>query len=256
MHSTDGMFLAMKAKSAPVIVAIYESAMDRPNARALAAYIRTRAEDATVPVSLMLDHGSSFEQCMKAISYGFTDVMYDGSKLPLEENVDNTRTIVRAAHAVGIGVEAELGLVGRGSAYEDLDLRRKGFTDPDTVEEFVAQTGVDFLAIAIGTAHGLYDGEPQLDIDLLREIRSRVDIPLVLHGGSGCTDDQFRTVIQAGISKVNVATDLYATTGRRLAKCAAQAEGAAYFSMTRAAVESFEERCGFYLDLFGASGKA
>ena len=109
--------------------------------------------------------------------------------------------------------------------------------------------------VAIGTAHGLYDGEPHLDIDLLREIRSRVQLPLVLHGGSGCTDDQFRAVIQAGISKVNVATDLYATTGRRLAK-AARAEGAAYFQMTRAGVESFQERCGFYLDLFGASGKA
>jgi fructose-bisphosphate aldolase class II len=255
MHSTDGMFQAMEAKSAPVIVAIYESAMDRPNARALAAYIRARAEHATVPVSLMLDHGTSFEQCIKAISYGFTDVMYDGSRLPLEENIRNTRAVVRAAHAVGIGVEAELGLVGRGSAYEDLDLRRKGFTDPDTVEEFVAQTGVDFLAIAIGTAHGLYDGEPDLDLDLLREIRSRVELPLVLHGGSGCTDDQFREVIQAGISKINVATDLYATTGRRLVE-ATKAEGASYFQMTRAAVESFQERCGHYLDLFGASGKA
>jgi fructose-bisphosphate aldolase class II len=255
MHSTDGMFLAAEEKQAPVIIAIYESAMDRPNARALAAYIRTRAEEATVPVSLMLDHGTSFEQCMRAISYGFTDVMYDGSKLPLEENIQTTRTVVRAAHAVGIGVEAELGLVGRGSDYEDHDVRRKGFTDPDDGEAFVAQTGVDFLAIAIGTAHGLYKGEPQLDLDLLREIRSRVDLPLVLHGGSGCTDDQFRAVVEAGISKVNVATDLYATTGRRLVK-AAQAENAAYFSLSRAAVESFQERCGFYIDLFGASGKA
>ena len=130
MHSTDGMFLAIEEKRAPVIVAIYESAMDRPNARALAAYIRTRAEDATVPVSLMLDHGTSFEQCIKAISYGFTDVMYDGSKLPLEENIETTRWVVRAAHAVGVPVEAELGHVGRGSEYQDFGALRKGFTDP------------------------------------------------------------------------------------------------------------------------------
>lgn len=255
MISTDGMFLALEEKHAPTIVAMYESSMQRPNARAFAAYIRTRAEDTSVPVSLMLDHGTSFEQCIKAISYGFTDVMYDGSKLSLEENIRISRMVAQAAHAVGIGAEAELGLVGRGSEYEDLNVRRKGFTDPDIVEEFVNKTGVDFLAIAIGTAHGLYDGEPDLDIDLLREIRTRVDIPLVLHGGSGCTDDQFRAVVQAGISKINVATELYATTGIRLVK-AAKVEKARYFDLTQAATASFQDRCGFYLDLFSTSGKA
>ena len=254
MHSTEGMFNVLEAKRAPAMVAIYAAAMDRPNARAFAAYIRARAEDCSVPVSLMLDHGRSYEDCIRAIAYGFTDVMFDGSKLPMEENIETTRMVVRAGHAVGVGVEAELGHVGRGSDYEDHETRRKGFTDPDSVQRFVAETGVDFLAVAVGTAHGLYAGDPELDFDLLREIRACVDLPLVLHGGSGVTEEQFRTAIANGIAKINVATDLFVTTGRRLCE-AAQAEGASYFSLTQAAITSFEERCGYYLDLFGASGR-
>jgi ketose-bisphosphate aldolase len=181
--------------------------------------------------------------------------MYDGSKLPYEENVETTRAVVRAAHAMGVPVEAELGHVGRGDDYEDLELRRQGYTNPDDAVRFVEQTGVDYLAIAIGTAHGLYRKEPQLDLDLLDEIRARVEVPLVLHGGSGVTEDQFRAAIARGISKINVATDLYATTGRCLVE-AAQEENASYFSLTQCAIASFQERCGYYLDLFGASGNA
>ena len=173
MHSTDAMFDVLEEKRASAMVALYAAVLDRPNVRAFAAYIRARAEDASVPVSLMLDHGRSFEDCIRAIHYGCTDVMYDGSKLSMEENIATTRAVVRAAHAVGVGVEAELGHVGRGSEYEDHETRRKGFTDPDSVERFVAETGVDLLAIAIGTAHGLYAGDPHLDFDLLREISAR-----------------------------------------------------------------------------------
>jgi fructose-bisphosphate aldolase class II len=255
MRSTDGMFLALEEKQASAMIALYAGVMERPNARAFAGYIRTCAEEATVPVSLMLDHGSSFEQCIQAISYGFTDVMYDGSQLPLEQNIDNTRAVVRAAHAVGVCVEAELGHVGSGTEYQGFGAQRKGFTDPDSVEQFVAETGVDFLAIAIGTAHGLYAGEPQLDLDLLHEIRGRVDIPLVLHGGSGLSEAQFRSAIAAGISKINVATDLFVTATRRLVE-AADAEDVSYFALGETSVAAFNQRCGYYLDLFGASGKA
>ena len=192
---------------------------------------------------------------MKAIYFGFTDVMYDGSKLPVEENIATTKAVVRVAHEFGVAVEAELGHVGSGNEYRSFGSLGKGFTDPDTVVAFVEQTGVDFLAIAIGTAHGLYDGDPVLNMELLDEIRKRVDIPLVLHGGSGCSDDQFRAVIARGISKVNVATDLVVTTGKRLVE-AAQKDGARYFDLSKTAVDSFIERCGHYYDVFGASGKA
>ncbi len=254
-HSTDGMFQAIEQKQAPAIVALYAHVIEQPNARALAAYIRARAEDTALPVSLMLDHGSSVEQCMKAIEYGFTDVMYDGSKLPLKENIANTQAVVKAAYAQGMCVEAELGHVGHGSEYQDFGGQRKGFTDPDTVKMFLAETGVDFLAVAIGTAHGVYDGEPRIDLELLRHIKSHVEIPLVLHGGSGCSEDQFRAVIAAGVAKINVATDLFMTTGKRLVG-AANVPDASYFSIGKASIESFQERCEYYLDLFGTSSKA
>ena len=255
MFSTEGMIIAAEEKQAPVMVALYAGSVERPNAKAFAAYIRTRGEQASVPVSLMLDHGHSFEQCMRAISYGFTDVMYDGSKLPVDENIATTKAIVRTAHEFGVAVEAELGHVGSGKEYQSYGSQGKGFTDPDTVVSFVKQTGVDFLAIAIGTAHGLYDGDPVLNVELLTEIRSRVDIPLVLHGGSGCTDAQFKEVVSKGIAKVNIATDLIVTAGTRLIEAAHQDE-VRYFDLTQVAVEAFKERCGHYYDVFGSSGKA
>jgi fructose-bisphosphate aldolase class II len=154
-----------------------------------------------------------------------------------------------------VGVEAELGHVGSGAEYQGFGAQRKGFTDPDSVEQFVEETGVDFLAIAVGTAHGLYDSEPQLDLDLLREIRSRVDIPLVLHGGSGLSEDQFRSAIAAGISKINIATDLFVTATRRLVE-ASKSEDVTYLALGDTSAAAFQHRCGFFLDLFGASGRA
>lgn len=255
VQSTEGMIQALEDRRAPAMIALYSGAIERPNGRAMAAYIRARAEEATVPISLMLDHGSSFENVMHAIAAGFTDVMYDGSSLPFEENVAQTKAVVRAAHAVGLCVEAELGHVGSGSEYQSFGALRKGFTDPDTVERFVSETGVDFLAIAIGTAHGLYVGDPEIDLDLLRVIRERVDIPLVLHGGSGCSDVQFRAAIENGISKINIATDLFRTAGASIAETAKGGE-TSYWAFSRAATEAFRERVGYYVDLFGASGKA
>lgn len=255
MQSADGMFMAAEAKRAPVIVAVYSGLMDHPNVRALAAYIRQRAAEATVPVALMLDHGSSFEKCMKAISCGFSDVMFDGSSMPIDENIVTTRAVVRVAHAMGLCIEAEIGHVGLGSEYDVFGGRRLGFTNPDDVERFATETNVDFLAVAIGNAHGVYKGEPQLDIDLLHRIRERVSIPLVMHGGSGLADDQFRNAIAAGMSKINVATDLYLTTTKRLVE-AGKAEKVSYFDLNDVAIKSFQERCEYYLDLFGAAGKA
>lgn len=256
MNSTEGMFAAIEEKRAPVIAAIYSTWMDFPWIPAYTAYIRARAEKSPVPVTLYLDHGADFEQCMRAISLGFTDIMYDGSKLPVEENINNTKEIVRVAHAMGISVEAELGHVGQGSEYQDFAAQRKGFTDPELAARFVEETGVDFLAVAIGTAHGVYQGTPQLDLDLLAQIRAAVDVPLVLHGGSGLSEEQFRAAIKTGISKVNVATDLYRTTGRRLVEAAQRDDGINYQGLMKAAMDSFQERCGYYLDLFGATGKA
>lgn len=254
MQSTEAMFDAMAELRAPAMVAIYQAPFEAPNGLAFAAYIRERARTAPGPVSLMLDHGISFEQCMRAIYAGFTDVMFDGSSLPVDENIAITKQVVAAAHAVGVGVEAELGHVGSGSDYLTYGRERQGFTDPDVVERFVAETGVDYLAIAIGTAHGIPEGgDPELDLDLLAEIRTRVDIPLVMHGGSGCTEAQFRGAIENGISKINVATALFRDAGTAVIEAAGDPK-ASYHSLNRAARESFKESCAYHLELFGAAG--
>ena len=261
MHGTQGIFDAVEAKRAPVMVGLYTRMFDAPrnvgtpNPRALTDYIRALAEEATVPVSIILDHGASFEHCVMALNVGFTDVMYDGSRLPFEENVATTKMVVRAAHAVGAAVEAELGHVGVGSTYREFGAQGKGFTDPDTVERFVEDTGVDFLAIAIGTAHGLYDGEVNLALDLLADIRERVDIPLVLHGGSGLSDDQFRAAVAGGIQKINIFTNLAVESTRRMLENA-RTEDASFRSMIAQIRESFRDECARLLDVFGTTGKA
>ena len=256
LQGAEGMFAAVEEKPRSrdhrcVCRARWRSPMPMP----LARYLRQRAIDADVPVSLMLDHGASFEQCIQAISYGFSDVMFDGSRLPLEENIAHTQMVVRAAKSVGLAVEAELGHVGSGSDYPDVAAKRLGFTEPEMAVRFVEETGIDFLAVAIGNAHGVYRGEPHIDLDLLAEIRARVDVPLVLHGGSGISEEQFRAAVKAGIAKINIATDLYVTAARRLGRAMAERE-ITYFDMIPMVAEVFHERCCYFLDLFGTSGRA
>jgi fructose-bisphosphate aldolase class II len=260
--TTDGALAALIEKHAPGIIAIYSGVFSGPAARGLMAYIRARAEDAPVPVAILLDHGANVEQCIEAIRYGCTDVMFDGSRLPLEENLAQTRKIVGAAHAAGVCVEAELGHVGQAGDLHDLAGQRTGLTVPAEAAHFVRETGVDTLAIAIGTAHGVYRGEPRLDLDLLREIRRRVDVPLVLHGGTGLAGEPLQAAIGGGIAKINVSTDLFNSAGRRVAEAswaaveAPWAEDSTFFKVMATIADAFRERCAYYIDLFGAAGRA
>lgn len=251
---TEGMLAAAEEARAPVIIAIYSGLLDRPEGPALAAYVRTRAEGAAVPMSLMLDHGGSVEHCRRALDLGFTDVMFDGSELPVDENIEVTREVVAIAHARRAGAEAELGHVGVGSSYQAYGAQGRGFTDPATVERFVAETGVDCLAVAVGTAHGHYEGEARVDLVLLREIAQRVALPLVMHGGSGVPDEQVRAAIGLGVAKVNIATDLFIAAGRVLAEAAATTQS--YFGLTRASVDRVRDECMRCIALLGAEGRA
>ncbi|HIR93056.1 MAG TPA: class II fructose-bisphosphate aldolase [Candidatus Egerieimonas intestinavium] len=170
--------------------------------------VKRAAEKATVPVALHLDHCRTYEECVEAIQAGYSSVMIDGSSLPFEENVALTKKVVDYAHTLGITVEGELGkLVG-----EEGDLIVKGpdaaQTDPEEAREFVKRTGVDCLAVSIGTQHGHYTFAPQLNIERLKAIKAVVDVPLVLHGGSGTPLDQVQEAIRCGIRKINVATDV------------------------------------------------
>jgi fructose-bisphosphate aldolase class II len=252
MQGMEGVMDALTEKRAPTIVGIYSPYAALPNCRALAAYIRCRVENIDVPVSLMLDHGANVEQCQEVLSYGFTDVMYDGSNLPLEENITNTKRVVYSAHAVGVGVEAELGHVGMGDQYGSLGERRLGFTNPEDVEYFVEKTGVDVLAIAFGNAHGLYKGEPHLDLNLVAEIRRRFDVPLVMHGGTGLSDEQFRSAIEAGISKINFATNIMNTAANNMRMAAAKPE-ASMFDIYAGIHIAYSDLCGRLYETFGTA---
>lgn len=171
------------------------------------ANVKAAAERASVPVCLHLDHGDSFDLAMRALRTGYTSIMIDGSHNVFEENIAVTKAVADACRPSGIPVEAELGKVG--GKEDDLDGGEgNGYTDPLEAKEFVERTGVTSLAVAIGTAHGVYKGVPKLDLDRLAEIRKVVDIPLVLHGASGLSEEAVVESIKRGICKVNFATEL------------------------------------------------
>ena len=232
--------------NAPLIIDV--GYLVHPNIRMLAHIIRAYAMAAPVPIALNLDHGKKFEHAVGAIQAGFTSVMVDRSSLPFEDNVRDVAEVVRIAHSVGVDVEAELGHVGDAQHY-DRD-RNAGLTDPQQASEYVEQTQVDFLAVAIGTAHGAYRGTPKLDFDRLRELRDAVDIPLVLHGGSGSGDDNLCKAIDLGISKINLATDLFAA-GRQNIRSDTPAHHI-YYEVTA----GYKEKLKYYINLFGQAGKA
>lgn len=198
---------AAEESESPVIMQTTPSTIKYAGLDYYLAMVKTAAERASVPIAIHLDHGDSFSLAMQALRTGYTSIMIDGSHSPFEENIALTRSVVEACAPSGISVEAELGKVG--GKEDDLEGGSGNpFTDPTEAEEFVNRTGVNSLAIAIGTAHGLYSGTPKLDFDRLRAIRSRVSIPLVLHGASGVPDEAVRESIMSGICKVNFATEL------------------------------------------------
>jgi fructose-bisphosphate aldolase, class II len=255
-YGVDGIFDAVEEKHAPVIFGIYSgSKVFQRNAKAFVAYIRTRAEGVSYPISIMLDHGSNVEQCLFALECGFTDVMYDGSKLALKENIEDTKRVVAAARCCGAAVEAELGHVSSGSNYATFGGQRIGFTDPNQVEEFVSETGVDFLAVAFGNAHGNYYGEPCLDLNLLREIRKRTSIPLVMHGGTGLEDKQYQEIISAGVSKINFFTVVLNEATKRMVS-AARSENPNMFQISEQMQTAYREISSHYFDVLSTSGRA
>jgi ketose-bisphosphate aldolase len=189
----------------PVIIMIYPGDKKIISFSTFAAITRDLAAKATVPVALMLDHGPDFASAMEAVKGGFSSMMIDTSHLDFEENVRQTAEVVKACHALGIDVEGELGHVGiasRESDYKNTD----NFTRVDKAVEFIERTGVDILAISIGTAHGNYISAPKLDLERLEKINAATDTPLVLHGGTGVPEDQLKEAFARGINKLNYAT--------------------------------------------------
>lgn len=206
MEMVQAVVAAAEELKSPVIMQTTPSTLKYADVDYFYANVAVAAKKANVPVVMHLDHGSSFELAMQAYRAGYTSIMIDGSHSVFEENIAITKAVVDACHPGGVPVEAELGKVG--GKEDDLDGGAGGYTVPSEAAEFVAATGIDSLAVAIGTAHGVYKGIPKLDVDRLSQIREVVSIPLVLHGTSGVPDDAVKECIRRGICKVNYATDL------------------------------------------------
>ena len=208
MEMVKAIIQAAEELKAPVMIQTTPSTVKYGTLATYQAIVAAEAAKASVPVCLHLDHGSSFELAMQALDAGYTSVMIDGSKLDFEENIAVSKKVAEVAAAIGVPCEAELGKVG--GKEDDLVAEADTNTDPAQAKEFAERTGVTSLAVAIGTAHGFYVGTPVLDKERLSEIRKVVDIPLVLHGASGLTDEDVSDCVKRGICKVNFATELRA----------------------------------------------
>ena len=208
MEIVQAIVAAAEAEQSPVIIQASQGAIKYAGIEYIAAMTILAAQHSKVPIALHLDHGTSFGQVMQCVRNGFSSVMIDGSKLPLAENIALTNKVIEVARPLGISVEAELGKIGGTEDDISVSEREALFTDPEEAKQFVESTGVDSLAVAIGTAHGQYKGIPKLDFNRLRQIREKISTPLVLHGSSGVPDDAVREAISLGVAKVNIDTNI------------------------------------------------
>ncbi len=238
---------------APVIIQTTPSTVKYASTDLYLANVRAAAARASVPIAMHLDHGNSFALAVDAMRAGYTSVMFDGSHESFEENITLTREVVRVADAMGIPVEGELGTVG--GKEDDLEASG-GCTLPEEAAEFAARTGISSLAVAIGTAHGVYLKTPKLDLTRLAEIRRAVEVPLVLHGASGLSDESIRACIERGICKVNFATELrqaYTEGVREVLADGSVFDPKAYGKAGRARVEAIVKN---RIAVCGCAGKA
>lgn len=208
LEITHAIIRAAEAQRAPILIQISSGAMKYAGVEFLPMIVAKAATQTDIPVAIHLDHGPDFATVMVALRAGFTSIMRDASKLPYEENVAETRKVVEACHSIGIPVEAEIGRLGGAEEHVVVSEREALMSDPDECARFVDDAGFDFLAVAIGNAHGFYKGEPKLDFARLEAIRDRVSVPLVLHGASGIPDAQITMAVERGICKINIDTEV------------------------------------------------
>lgn len=240
---------------APVMIGTAEILLPMTPLERVAEYLLPMAEKASVPVCVHFDHALRFETCMQAMRLGFTSVMYDCSTLGYAENQEQVAQVVRVAHGMGVTVEGELGHVGDNEGAGRLDDPSAYFTDPAEARMFVESTGVDALAVAVGNAHGEYPFAPKLDFMRIEQLAASTGVPLVLHGGSGLSDDDFRMAIARGVHKVNIFTDL---DKAGVAGCRKAMDQGIYkmSEMIPLAVEEMKHTVKRLMYLFGSDGKA
>lgn len=248
MEMIKGAIQAAEELNTPIILQIAEVRLKHSPLAMMGPMMVQAAKEAKVNIAVHLDHGLTIETVNKALELGFTSVMFDSSTYPLEENIDRTKQVVEIAKKYGATVEAELGLVG-GSEDGSCDHGIR-CTNPDDAKLFCEETGVDALAVAIGNAHGNYPVAPQLAFDVLEQIQKKTNVPLVLHGGSGITDADFRKAISLGIVKVNIATASFNKLTQRAEEYLTSEGAHNYFTLNEAMVQGTYENVKHHIEVF------
>lgn len=208
MEIVQAIVEAAVEENSPVIIQASQGAIKYAGLDYIIALVRTAADNNDIPICLHLDHGTDFNQVKDCIDRGFSSVMYDGSQHSLEENIRITKEVLEIARTKNVSVEGELGKIGGTEDDVHVDEADANYTDPEEAKRYVDETGIDALAVAIGTAHGQYKGEPKLRFDILEEIKKRVNIPIVLHGSSGVPDEAIRRAVELGVRKINIDTNI------------------------------------------------
>ncbi len=238
----------------PLVLGIPERLFKFVDVETLSAAMIRGAQKTAVPVALHLDHGYTYEGVMKAIRWGFTSVMFDGSALSFEDNLKRTKEITRIAHSLGVSVEGELGYI---SYYDQVkDINEENMVKPDVAHSFVEKTRVDALAVAVGTNHGVYRGGPKLNFSRLSELNHSVNVPLVMHGGSKLSREDYQSSIQSGITKINIATDMSMAAGETIRAELAKNQSANYIHLMSMVKKGVKDSVRKYMLSFDCISKA
>ena len=253
----NGIVDISEEKNAPLILGIHPDEVRHVGADMITA-VTQRAHRSSVPIAIHWDHGASYQEILTAIRIGFTSVMIDGSMLPFADNIAISRKVVDTAHTVGLSVEAELGTIGKtdGEAEDGSDAII--YTNPDDAVTFVRETGVDSLAVAIGTSHGIYPAglKPELKLELLKDIKEKVRIPLVLHGGSNNPDDEIAQAVKLGINKINISSDIKVAYHAKMREVLADASLREPLTIQPPCIAAMKAVAAQKIDLFDTAGKA
>ncbi|MGR5144010.1 class II fructose-bisphosphate aldolase [Photobacterium sp. DNB23_23_1] len=258
-----GLIAAAEEEKSPIIINLGQGQFRLTPPELIAPTMVKMAQEASIPVVLHLDHGKDVETCIRALRLGFSSIMYDGSALSFEENLKNTQDVIRFAKYYGASVEAEIGKVGNTETGDEEEVQvvqeqtEDQLTKPEEAKAFAdGATDLDALAVAFGTAHGLYHGEPKLDFDRLREINKSIDVPLVMHGGSGLDDSVYRDAIACGVCKINYFTNMSHDVGKQVQAMLNAKDEAYYHDTILYAIEATKQHAARIMQVFGSSGQA
>lgn len=259
LETIKAVLLAAEAEQSPIMLQIGQKAINEMGMKPLRDAVDSLLQHhkISVPICIHLDHSRKFEQCMEAATRDFQSLMFDGSALPFDENVRVTRAVVEVAHALGLGAEGEIGKIGGTEDDITVDEKDAMITTVEEALDFSERTGVDYLAVSIGTAHGVYKTTPELKFDRLTEIKEAVKKPIVLHGGSGVPDDQVVEAVKRGVAKINVDTELRQGFIRGVqAHWQANEDDFILADVMNTGIEAMMEVVQHKIRLFGSNGKA